>query len=147
MPIVEKKETEKPDRQPSAATDAPPSRGTLTGIMQRILAPVVSAFLSARLRLKVNQSKTQICDSDTGIEFIGAYLKPHRRYISRQSLRRITKKLPRVLARRNPNQINSYLGILTHYRAYHLTKSLFYPIHGKGGYFTKWMKKWVEYPR
>ena len=52
-----------------------------------------------------------------------------------------------VLTRRNPHQLNSYLGILSHYSAYHLTKSLFYPIHGKGGYFTKWMKKWVEYPR
>ena len=26
------------------------------------------------------------------------------------------------------------------------SKRLFYSIHGKGGYFTKWMKKWVEYP-
>ncbi len=113
----------------------------------RSLIPVVSAFLSARLKLSVNQSKTQICDSDSGVAFIGAYLKPHRRYISHQTLRRIHKKLPQVLKSRNPNQINSYLGVLSHYSAYHFTKRLFYTIHGKGGYFTKWMNKWVEYTR
>ena len=110
------------------------------------LVPDIKNFLKFELGLSINDQKTVLTDSDTGIEFIGAYLKPHRRYISRQSLRRITKKLPRVLARRTPNQLNSYLGILSHYCAYHLTKSLFYPIHGNGGYFTKWMKKWVEYP-
>ena len=112
----------------------------------RSLIPVVSAFLSARLKLSVNQSKTQICASDSGVCFIGAYLKPHRRYISRQTLRRIHKKLPKILNSRNSNQINSYLGILSHYSAYKITKRLFFSIQGKGGYFTKWMKKWVEYP-
>jgi len=58
---------------------------------------------------------------------------------------RILKQLPQVLQSHNPNQINSYLGVFSQYSAYHLTKRLFYSIRGKGGYFTKWMKKWVEY--
>jgi len=109
----------------------------------RSLIPVVSAFLFSRLKLTVNQSKTQICNSDTGVAFIGAYLKPHRRYISRQTLRRIKKKLPKVLQSRNSNQLNSYLGTLSHFSSYHLTKRLFFSLDGNGGHFTKWMEKWV----
>ena len=111
------------------------------------MIPDIENYLKFELGLEVNEEKTVLTDSNTGVEFLGAYLKPHRRYISDWSLRRILKKLPRVLKSRNPNQINSYLGVLSHYSAYRLTKNLFYPINGKGGYFTKWMKKWVEYPR
>ena len=111
----------------------------------RSLIPVVSAFLSDKLNLSVNNDKTQICASDRGVCFIGAYLKPHRRYISNWTLKRIKKKLPKILKMRNSDQINSYLGILSHFSSYKVTKKLFYSIHGKGGYFTKWMKKWVKY--
>lgn len=58
---------------------------------------------------------------------------------------RIARKLPHVLAAANEFQINSYLGVLSHYNAYHLTKRLFYSLQGKGGYFARWMKKWVEH--
>jgi len=113
----------------------------------QLMIPDIENYLKFELGLEVNEEKTVITDSDTGVEYLGAYLKPHRRYISDWSLHRILKKLPQVLQSRNPNQINSYLGVLSHYSAYHLTKNLFYSIHGKGGFFTKWMKKWVEYPR
>jgi hypothetical protein len=61
------------------------------------------------------------------------------------TLGRIKKKLPQILRAKNANQINSYLGILSHYSAYKITKKMFYEIQGKGGYFTMWMKKWVEW--
>ena len=110
------------------------------------MIPDIENFLKFELGLTVNEEKTVITDSDTGVEYLGAFLKPHRRYISRQSLRRIKKKLPKILRIRRPEHLNSYLGILSHFSSYHLTKRLFYTIHGNGGYFTKWMKKWVEFP-
>jgi hypothetical protein len=69
--------------------------------------------LKFELGLTVNETKTVITDSNTGIEFCGAFLKSHRR--------------------------------LSHYSAYKITKKMFYEIQGKGGYFTMWMKKWVEW--
>lgn len=109
------------------------------------MIPDIENFLKFELGLTVNEKKTVITDSNTGVEFCGAYLKPHRRYIARHSLLRILKKLPRVLLRHNADQLNSYLGVLSHFSAYHLSKRLFYSLQGKGGYFTKWMKKWVEW--
>ena len=111
------------------------------------MIPDIENFLKFELGMIVNEEKTVITDSDTGVEYLGAFLKPHRRYISHQSLRRIKKKLPNVLQSRNPNQLNSYLGILSHFSSYHLTKHLFFSIQGNGGYFTKWMKKWVDFPK
>jgi len=113
----------------------------------QLMIPDIENFLKFELGLTVNEEKTVITDSDTGVEYLGAFLKPHRRYISRQSLLRIKKKLPKILRIRRPEQLNSYLGILSHFSSYHLTKRLFYTIHGNGGYFTKWMKKWVEFPK
>ena len=113
----------------------------------RLLIPDIENFLKFELNLTLNEKKTVLTTSNKGIEFIGAFLKPHRRYISDWTLGRIIKKMPKILNSRNSNQINSYLGILSHFSAYKITKKLFFPIHGKGGYFTKWMKKWVGYSR
>jgi hypothetical protein len=108
------------------------------------MIPDIENFLKFELGLTINEKKTVITDSNTGIEFCGAFLKPHRRYISNWTLGRLLKKLPKILRDKNANQINSYLGILSHYSAYKITKRLFYEIQGKGGYFTMWMKKWVS---
>lgn len=108
------------------------------------IIPLAASFLSIRLGLGINQGKTIIRDSFSGVEFLGAYLKPHRRYVSNRSLSRILRKIPSVLASTDPAQINSYLGILSHYNAYRITKRLFFPLHYKRGYFTKGMKKYVE---
>ena len=57
-------------------------------------------------------------------------------------LLRLLQKMPRMCY----HQLNSYLGVMSHFSAYYLTKKLFFPVNGHGGYFTRWMKKWVEYP-
>lgn len=95
--------------------------------LQSLISPI-TVFLSEQLHLQVNSGKTRICDSNYGVSFLGAFLKPHRRYIDNASLRRINAKLSRVLHEVKECQINSYLGILSHCSAYHITKRLFSPI-------------------
>ncbi|MBO7438441.1 MAG: RNA-directed DNA polymerase, partial [Bacteroidales bacterium] len=95
--------------------------------LQSLISPI-TVFLSEQLHLQVNEGKTRICDSNYGVSFLGAFLKPHRRYIDNASLRRINAKLSRVLHEVKECQINSYLGILSHCSAYHITKRLFSPI-------------------
>ncbi|MBO4244550.1 MAG: RNA-directed DNA polymerase [Bacteroidales bacterium] len=112
----------------------------------QLMIPDIQNYLKFELGLDVNEEKTTITDSNTGVEFLGAYLRPHRRYISRHSLRRLLRRLPPVLAAADPAQINSYLGILSHYNAYRITKRLFIPLHYKRGYFTMGMKKYVPLP-
>ena len=112
----------------------------------RLMIPDICNYLKFELGLDICDDKTIIRSSNIGVEFCGAYLKPHRRYISNTSLYRIAQKLPDILAAQDPSQINSYLGILSHYNAYRITKRLFFPLHYKRGYFTKGMKKYVELP-
>lgn len=89
------------------------------------LIPQIMCFLKERLHLDINKNKTQICNSNYGVVFLGAYLKPHRRYIVNHTLRRILAKIPQVCTTRNPHQISSYLGILSHCSEYRLTQRLF----------------------
>ena len=42
----------------------------------------IAAFLRSQLGLEVNNGKTVVRDVRQGVEFLGAYLKPHRRYVS-----------------------------------------------------------------
>lgn len=116
----------------------------------RSIIPEVRRYLLEELQLSVNEAKTQICDSFYGVEFLGAYVKPHRTYISHTSLARIRRKLPKLNTIRSPfrmqSVVNSYLGIFSHYSAYHLKRKLFAIERlNHYGYFETGMKKYVPY--
>lgn len=119
----------------------------------RTLQEPITRFLSDHLHLDVNSSKTVICDVRIGVEFLGAYLKPRRRYISTRSLRRIEQKIPQLRRVRSAeqlrNRLNSFLGILSHYRSYRIRRKLFYSLLNvyAYGYFTRGMAKFVVYPK
>ena len=53
------------------------------------LIPRIEAFLEGRLGLRLNTDKLRIWDTYQGVEFLGAYLRPFRTYISSHSLRRV----------------------------------------------------------
>lgn len=53
----------------------------------------IRAFLRDRLRLDLSERKTRICDARHGVEFLGAFVKPFRTYVSARSLRRIRAHL------------------------------------------------------
>lgn len=112
----------------------------------------IARFLRDELGLSVSDEKTQVLDVRYGVEFLGAYLKPRRRYVSNQTLRRMTDKLPSLAAECDAERLrcrlNSFLGILGHYRSYRLRRQLFFGLRQvyRYGYFLQGMHKYVLYP-
>lgn len=92
------------------------------------LIPAMTEFLNKELGLKINYRKTRIYDVHHGVEFLGAFIKPYRTYLSSSSLKRITRKVKKfnVCDVKNlQSSINSYLGVFSHYDSYCLRKVLF----------------------
>ena len=92
------------------------------------LIPEISCFLYNELGLKIHPYKTRIFDAYQGIEFLGAYIKPFRTYISSSSLRRIKKKLIdcKIQDKKHlQSSINSFLGVFSHYESYCLRRVVF----------------------
>lgn len=112
----------------------------------------IKTFLQEHLELELNAGKTRIYDVRYGIDFLGAYLKPHRKYVSNITLGRMKPKIDRLSSISEPEKIrctlNSFLGLLAHYKSYHLRQSLFqkHSFVYHYGYYQKRMTKFVLYP-
>lgn len=88
----------------------------------------IRCFLKEKLKLDLQEGKTKITTNFQGVEFLGAYLKPFRRYISNQSLRRMKQKLNSHDKKNITHEVNSnisYIGILSHYKTFNIKKQLF----------------------
>lgn len=89
----------------------------------RKLVPLAESFLKRELGLSLSRNKLAIYSAYRGVEFLGAYLKPFRKYVGRRSLDRMEGKI-NVWTNSPPlhleQSINSYLGITSHYRAYNI---------------------------
>ena len=96
--------------------------GTSPGELRRII-PLAETFLHEMLGLRLSRNKISIHSAYRGVEFLGAYLKPFRRYVARGCLRRMEGRFP-VLRDQSPaalsRSVNSYLGITSHYAAYRI---------------------------
>ena len=118
----------------------------------RSLQQPIADFLNSKLGLMVNTSKTRICDVRVGVEFLGGYLKPRRRYVSNSSLERMNSKMPCLKNSLSPDELrsrlNSFLGLLSHYRSYRLRRCLFASLTFvyQHGYYLQGMSKFVLYP-
>ena len=91
----------------------------------RRLVPLAESFLQAELGLSLSPNKIAIYSAYRGVEFLGAYLKPFRRYVGIRCLRRMEGKMSSWTSRppEHPVQsINSFLGITSHYRAYNIRR-------------------------
>ena len=109
---------------------------------------LIQNFLKKELHLDINCGKTTITNVKYGVEFLGAYIKPNRAYISNASLRRIKNKLSTINGKTNfVNSINSYLGIFKHYSSFNLRKELFSKIENidNKGYFNESYTKFIPY--
>lgn len=96
--------------------------GSSPGELRQII-PVAERYLRERLGLSLSRNKTAVYSVYSGVEFLGAYLKPFRRYVSSHTLRRIERKLPALWnlpAQRCLHSINSHLGLTAYYRAYNI---------------------------
>lgn len=95
--------------------------------LKSLIVPI-RAFLKEKLRLELSENKTRIAVAQHGVEFLGAFVKPLRTYVSSRSLRRIRQHIravsPRMNASRAQAIINSSLGVLAHYDSFRIRKVL-----------------------
>lgn len=91
------------------------------------LVPKVQSMLKDRLGLDFHEGKLQLASAWHGAEFLGAWLKPHRICVSRNSIGRIGKKVG-LLALKEPEAwhapLNSYCGLLSHWNNYNHRRAL-----------------------
>lgn len=113
------------------------------------IIPKIKSFLKEKLLLDVNDGKTKIINAKQGVEFLGAFIKPYRSYISNSTLKRIKKKILQMqnngINKDPTNSINSYLGVLSHYSSFKLRKELFSKVTElyKYGIFNKTYTKFI----
>lgn len=88
------------------------------------IIPKIEQFLKTELQLDINKGKTRILKVNQGVEYLGAFIKPFRNYISNQSLSRIYRQLFSEKGHRSVESINSFLGILSHYRSFNIRKEI-----------------------
>jgi RNA-directed DNA polymerase len=99
------------------------------------LIPVIASFLKKELHLKLHPKKIYLQHYSKGISYIGGFIKPNRNYVSKRTkgnfydaIHYQNKLLEHTI---NPNNaekqlflssMNSYLGILGHFKSHKLCK-------------------------
>lgn len=107
------------------------------------IIPKVRNFLLNQLGLYLHEGKLAICDVRQGVGFLGAYIKPGRKYVDNSCIQRMKKKITILETVENPalllSSVNSFLGVLSHYRTKRIQQRLFYSINNvwKFGFYLK----------
>lgn len=90
-------------------------------------------FLADELGLQLHMGKLHIREVHQGVEFLGAFLKPYRDYISNKTLERMTRNITSLdlsdISHAEAS-INSYMGVLSHTSSYRIRQQLFEEIDG-----------------
>jgi RNA-directed DNA polymerase len=99
------------------------------------LIPVIASFLKKELHLKLHPKKIYLQHYSKGISYIGGFIKPNRNYVSKRTKGNFHEAIQKQnkLIEHTPNpskaakllflsSMNSYLGILRHFRSYKLRK-------------------------
>ncbi len=92
------------------------------------LIPKIRDFLHNELHLTLHANKTRIYNAYHGIEFLGAYVRPFRSYVSSSTLKRIKRKIKsygRNDCEKLPSSVNSFLGVFSHYKSYCMRRVMF----------------------
>ena len=95
--------------------------------------PIQREFLADELGLQLHMGKLRIQEIHHGVEFLGAFIKPYRDYVSNKTLARIEqniKTLDLKDAKHAEASINSYLGVLSHSASFNIQRHLFEDIDG-----------------
>lgn len=100
------------------------------------LIPAISRFLHDDTGLALHPGKTKLVNVHGGLAFLGAYLKPYRRYVVRKTVARILTRLDKLNAQppeyfNDPKRLhgalssaNSFLGTFGHARTYRLRREM-----------------------
>ncbi|MFI1770708.1 reverse transcriptase domain-containing protein [Thalassobellus citreus] len=118
------------------------------------LIPVIAKFLKTELHLKLHPQKIYLQHYSKGVSYIGGFIKPNRIYVSKRTkgnfYEAIHKHNKLIENDIKPNKaekqlflsnINSYLGILTHFKSHKLRR---YYILKKLS--NKWMENFIANP-
>ena len=81
----------------------------------RHVATMAETFLANHLSLEIHKGKQTIVDVRRGVEFLGAYIKPFRLYVSNTTMRRVVRRLQRA-STLSLHQFESYRGLVSHYK-------------------------------
>lgn len=122
----------------------------------RSLVPVAREWLLANLGLTLHEGKTRIVPTRQGVEFLGAFVKPGRTYVSCESLRRMTRHLIALndeAARGDapPERLrcalSSFGGVMGHYASFNVRNALFssLPELWRDGEFDERFLKWAPF--
>ena len=90
--------------------------------------PIQREFLADELGLQLHMGKLHIQEIHKGVEFLGAFVKPYRDYVSNKTLSRMRQKMTEIDLRNGEHvmsSVNSYLGVLSHSASYHLRQDIF----------------------
>lgn len=110
----------------------------LKGIVKEI-----THFMKENLKLDIQEKKTHIIDTELGVEFLGAFVKPYRTYLSNRTIKRIKRGLYEFQHDKTDkdvvNMVNSYLGLFSHWKSNSIKKELFSKIDKLNdyGYFKE----------
>ena len=110
------------------------------------LIPIISNFLQSTLKLTLHPKKIYLQHFTKGVQFIGAVIKPHRIYIANRTKGNCyaaIEKQNKIARDHKPSyeerdkflcSMNSYLGIMKHYKTYKIRKR----------FINKYLSAWWE---
>lgn len=110
------------------------------------LIPAFKKYLEEQLRLRLHPKKIYVQPARNGLLYVGAYIQPSRTYIGNRTrgrfvncIRHYNKIAENGLALANlerfASSINSYLGLMRHYKTYNIRHRLLRELH----------KEWWKY--
>lgn len=124
------------------------------------LIPVIRTFLKERLGLTLHPKKIYLQPYTHGVAFLGAFVKPYRKYAIPRSVNNFRSKAKKIISFSTRDELtigqleaiqaslNSYLGYLGHYKSYKIIhKSLTGSAVFKHLYFASGYKKSIPYKR
>ena len=88
----------------------------------------IREFLGDKLGLELHMGKLRVQEVRHGVEFLGAFIKPYRDYVSNKTLNRMKKHMQELDLRDEKHvisSVNSYLGVLSHTASYNLRREMF----------------------
>ena len=100
------------------------------------LIPQINAYLTNKLELTLHPKKSYLQHYSKGVRFLGTIIKSNRIYIGNRTKGNFYKAIQKqneVIREHKPttaerdtflSSMNSYLGILKHYKTYHLRKKM-----------------------
>jgi retron-type reverse transcriptase len=92
--------------------------------------PKIEAYLTEELEITLHPKKIYLQRYDKGVLFTGGFVKPHRIYTGNRIKANMTKRLDKLKRENNidmnvlRSSINSYLGIMKHYKTFYIRRKI-----------------------